>query len=213
MSHHIIDHGSSRSFPADHPFRTAATGDAAASVDVHLGRSGDVPVVPGKACVLIELDVECLGTHTGESDGSEGDVRIGFSRWVLGDEVASDLVELVVQPCTEPEALTVARELFQQHGFRVAVCADAPGRILNRLVRPYFNDALRALDEGVATAADLDKTVRLGLGYPEGPIALLRRSGLHEHHRVTTELHEQLGEPAFLPARRATVAADRHASA
>ena len=71
MSHHIIDHGSSRSFPADHPFRTAATGDAAASVDVHLGRSGDVPVVPGKACVLIELDVECLGTHTGESDGSE----------------------------------------------------------------------------------------------------------------------------------------------
>lgn len=213
MSPHIIDHGASRSFPRDHPFPAAATGDETAPVDVHLGPTGDVPLLPGKACILIELDVECLGTHTGETDGSEGDVRIGFSRWMLGDDVASDLVELVVQPCTQPEALTVARELFQEHGFRVAVCADAPGRILNRLVRPYFNDALRALDDGVATAADLDKTVRLGLGYPEGPISLLRRSGLHEHQRVTAELHHRLGEPAFLPARRATVAAHRHASA
>ena len=85
----------------------------------------------------------------------------------------------------------------------VAVCNDFPGRILNRLVRPYYNAALRRLDEGLATANDMDMTLRLGLGYPHGPIALLNRSGLHHHFEVTQDLYEQLGQEAYAPARRA----------
>jgi 3-hydroxybutyryl-CoA dehydrogenase len=119
------------------------------------------------------------------------------------------LVELVRQPGTSPAALTAAREVFEAAGLKVAVCGDFPGRIVNRLIRPYFNDTLRRLDEGLATAADLDKTLCLGLGYPEGPIKLLERTGLAEHHDVSEALHVALGQEPYLPARRAQVAKQR----
>lgn len=86
---------------------------------------------------------------------------------------------------------------------------DFAGRIADRLVRRYYNAALRRLDEGLATADDLDTTLRLGLGYPEGPIALLERTGLAHHFDVTHALFEAYGEPPYAPARRARVAKQR----
>ena len=94
---------------------------------------------------------------------------------------------------------------------QVAMCGDFPGRIIDRLVRPYYNAALRRLDEGLATAGDLDKTLRLGLGYPRGPIELLERTGLEHHFDVTQALFEAYGDPAYAPARRARVAKQRSA--
>jgi 3-hydroxybutyryl-CoA dehydrogenase len=76
----------------------------------------------------------------------------------------------------------------------------------DRLIRPYFNAALRRLDEGLASAEDMDTTLRLGLGYPEGPISLLERTGLAHHFDVTQPLYEQFGDAAYAPARRARVA-------
>jgi 3-hydroxybutyryl-CoA dehydrogenase len=72
--------------------------------------------------------------------------------------------------------------------------------------------ALQALDDGLASAEDLDLTVRLGLGFPEGPIALLESNGLAEHYDVSRALYEADGDPSFFPARRALVAkaAGRH---
>lgn len=164
---------------------------------------------PAGDCILIELGTEALGVHTGEDAGREGDTRIGFARWQIGQGEPTELVEVVIQPRTDPAALESARRKFENEGLKVAVCFDRPGRILDRLLRPYFNDALRALDNGLATADDLDKTVRLGLSYPEGPIALLHRTGLAHHHDVTKALFDVTGEQAFLPARRAAVARSR----
>ena len=89
------------------------------------------------------------------------------------------------------------------------MCGDFAGRIIDRLVRPYYNAALRRLDEGLATADDLDTTLKLGLGYPEGPIALLERTGLAHHFDVTQALYEATGEQPYAPARRARVAKSR----
>src|SRR6185436_324353 len=118
----------------------------------------------------------------------------------------SDLVELVRQPRTAQAAIDAARAVFEQHGLKVALCNDFTGRILDRLIRPYYNAALRRLDEGLATASDMDTTLKLGLGYPEGPIELLERTGLAHHHDVTRALYEAYGDPAYAPARRARVA-------
>ncbi len=205
----IADHGPSRSFAADDPFRARAVPDG--DVLVHLGVPPAAPVEadPARRCILIELGTESLGVHTGEDAGREGDTRIGFARWRLGDGEPGPLVELVVQPRTEPAALDAARAVFEGAGLQVAVCLDRAGRILDRMLRPYFNDALRALDNGLATANDLDKTVRLGLGYPEGPIALLHRTGLAHHPDVTETLFRLTGERTFAPARRAAVARSR----
>jgi 3-hydroxybutyryl-CoA dehydrogenase len=55
----------------------------------------------------------------------------------------------------------------------------------------------------------MDTTLKLGLGYPEGPVALLERTGLAAHFDVTQALYEALGDAAYAPARRARVAKQR----
>jgi 3-hydroxybutyryl-CoA dehydrogenase len=206
----LIDTGGSHSFPNRHKLHDVAGNDIivilGSAPGSALAKLGDVA---DRTAVLIELGTECLGVHTGERGGEEGSNIVGFARFRLGDAEPSDLVELVRQPRTRVAAIEAARTLFESVGLTVAVCGDFPGRIVDRLVRPYYNAALRRLDEGLASAGDLDLTLRLGLGYPEGPIALMEKTGLARHCAVTQALYEALGDPAYAPARRAQVAKQR----
>ena len=207
----IVRAGESRSFPAGHALLDRADGGAGRIViGSDAGRAfaglGDPAAF---SFVAIELGTECLGVHTGESRGTEGSRVLGFARFRLGAAPPSDLVELVRQPSSDPAALLAARQAFEAAGLKVAECGDFPGRIVDRLVRPYYNAVLRRLDEGLASADDLDLTLRLGLGYPEGPVALLERTGLAHHYSVSLALHELLGGEDFRPARRAQVAMSR----
>ncbi len=205
MTYKIIQHGESRSFPDSHPFVAHANPDGQGSVFIGAQAAGafqaHTEIVSQSSFVAIELGNECLGVHLGDDAGPDN--VVGFARFRLGDAAPTELVELVRMPYTSAHALDSARLAFEAAGLKVAVCSDFPGRILNRLLRPYFNAALRRLDEGLASAADMDTTLRLGLGYPEGPIALLTRTGLHHHYEVTRDLYEQLGQEAYAPARRA----------
>ena len=215
MSHQIIRAGESRSFPVEHEFlaNAAESGDVVVIVGANAGAAlRGLRDCGNKTAVLIELGAECLGVHTGEARGEEGSNVLGFARFRLGDAPPSELVELVRQPRTTDAALAAAREVFERAGLKVAVCGDFAGRIIDRLVRPYYNAALRRLDEGLASAADLDTTLKLGLGYPEGPIELLERTGLAHHFDVAQALFEACGDPAYAPARRARVAKQRQGS-
>ncbi|WP_175783069.1 3-hydroxyacyl-CoA dehydrogenase family protein [Burkholderia anthina] len=212
MRYEIVNAGESRSFPAPHPFleQASAGGDALVFVGVDAGRAYAASTgLASRTFVAIELGTECLGVHTGESRGLEGSNVVGFARFRLGDADPSPLVELVRQPGTSAEAVDAAKAAFQAAGLVVAVCNDFPGRIVDRLIRPYFNAALRRLDEKLASADDLDKTLCLGLGYPEGPISLLERTGLAHHFSITDALYQALGQEPYAPARRARVAAER----
>lgn len=208
----IIRAGESRSFPDSHAFLEQADASGESRVFVGNGagavfrEAGDLSSAP---FVAIELGTECLGEHTGESRGREGSNVVGFARFRLGTADPSPLVELVRQPGTLDSAIQAARVVFEGAGLKVAVCGDFPGRIVDRLIRPYLNAALRRLDERLASADDLDKTLCLGLGYPEGPISLLERTGLAEHHDVTLALYRALGQEPYAPARRAQVAKAR----
>jgi len=213
-SYQIVNAGDSRSFPAPHAFLEAARagGDGLVIVGRDAGDAfARLADAQSRAFVAIELGTECLGVHTGESRGSEGSNVLGFARYRLGDADPTALVELVRQPNTSAQALQAAREAFEAAGLAVAVCNDFPGRIVDRLIRPYFNAALRRLDEKLATADDLDKTLCLGLGYPEGPISLLERTGLAHHHDVSAALYQALGQEPYASARRAQVAHQRAA--
>jgi len=212
MRYSIIDTGESRSFPAPHALTqgAAAGGDVVIVIGAGVGRGlAAVREREKKTAVVLELGTECLGVHTGEARGAEGSNVLGFARFRLGNAEPAKLVELVKQPGTNPAALAAAKAVFEDAGLTVAVCNDFPGRIVDRLIRPYLNAALRRLDEGLASADDLDATLRLGLGYPEGPIALLERTGLAAHFDVTQALYEALGDAAYAPARRARVARQR----
>ncbi len=209
MQYSVINTGDSNVFEDDHALLSNASrsGEVVVILGAEAGKSlSELRDAAKKTAVLIELDGECLGLHTGESRGEEGGNVLGFSRFRLGAAEPTNLVELVRQPRTTDAAIAAAKAIFEGAGLQVAVCGDFAGRIIDRLVRPYYNAALTRLDEGLATADDLDTTLKLGLGYPEGPIALLERTGLEYHCQVTQDLFEAYGEGAYAPARRARVA-------
>jgi 3-hydroxybutyryl-CoA dehydrogenase len=212
MRYQVIDTGHSRSFPDRHALieKAQSEGDVVIVIGTRSGEAlKSLPARERKTAVLVELGTETLGVHTGEARGDEGSNVIGFARFRLGTAEPTTLVEIVRQPSTSEAALAAARAIFEDAGLQVAVCGDFDGRIIDRLVRPYYNAALRRLDEGLATADDLDTTLKLGLGYPEGPISLLMRTGLEHHHDVTHALFEAFGDPAYAAARRARVAKRR----
>lgn len=207
MGYAVVAKSESRSFPAGDAFLSGAGGAQSASVVIYCG----VPFVadPSKAAVLVELGNESLGVHTGEAMGGEGSNVLGFARYRNGNDPPSKLVELVRQPATSESALAAARALFEAAGLTVVVSADQPGRIIDRLVRPKYNAALRFLDDGLASQKDMDLTCRLGLGYPDGPLERVARGGLAHHHDVTKALFAVTGAQGYAPARRAVVAAAR----
>lgn len=207
-------HGTSRSFQPGEAFLDLhheeadilvllgdAVGQALAATDMSVFRA-----------VLVELDRDCLGALTGEDFGREGGNVMGMARYRIGPGEQTQTIELVVQPRTDREALDAARTLLEEAGFVVAVCNDVPGRILDRLMRPYLNLALDSLDRGVADAQALDSALTRGLGYKRGPITILESTGLDHHHAVTAHLHAALGQASYLPPRRAAVAAARRAN-
>ncbi len=209
MQYSVINTGDSNAFEDDHALLSNASrsGEVVVILGTEAGKSlSELRDAAKKTAVLIELDGECLGVHTGESRGEEGGNVLGFSRFRLGAAEPTNLVELVRQPRTTDAAIAAAKAIFEGAGLQVAVCGDFAGRIIDRLVRPYYNAALTRLDEALASADDLDTTLKLGLGYPEGPIALLERTGLEYHCQVTQDLFEAYGEGAYAPARRARVA-------
>ena len=205
MGYEIVSSGESRSFPGEDPFLAASV--AGADVVIYLGAPHRDDA--SKAAILVELDTECLGVHTGEESGREGSNVLGFARFRNGDQPPSNLIELVRQPNTPAAAIDAAREVFEKAGFEVVVCADQAGRILDRLTRPKYNDALRFLDEGLATAEAMDLTCRLGLGYAKGPIEQVVAGGLSRHYDISKALFEVTGSPGYAPARRAAVAKAR----
>jgi 3-hydroxybutyryl-CoA dehydrogenase len=205
MRYTIVQSGASRSFAEGDTFLAGATANAEIVVYINAPHVVD----PSKAAILIELDRECLGVRTGEAAGAEGSNVLGFARYRNGKDKRSDLIELVRQPATAESAIEAARALFTAAGLAVAVCTDQPGRIIDRLVRPKYNAALRFLDEGLASREDIDRTCRLGLGYPLGPIERVLSGGLADHYLVSRALFEALGLTSYVPARRAAVAHER----
>ena len=206
MRYSIQQKGESRSFPAGDAFLSGAAPAAQTEIAIYLG----APVVldPGKAAVVVELNTECLAEHVDEAAPTSRNV-VGFARYRNGDVAPSKLIELVRLSVSDQRAIDAAKAVFEAAGLTVVVCADQPGRILDRLLRPKYNAALRFLDEGLATAEDMDTTCKLGLGYPDGPIERVLKGGLRHHYEVTQALFETYGTPAYAPPRRALAAARR----
>lgn len=207
MRYAIVHGGQSRSFPATDPIWTGACDPERA--EVLIVSSQPVPTDARKAAILVELGTESLGFHTGEELGEEGSNVVGFARYRNGNDAPSRLIELVRQRATLESALAAARAVFEALGLTVVISSDQPGRIIDRLVRPKYNAALRFLDEGLATQKDMDLTCSLGLGYPDGPIERVVRGGLAYHYEVTKALFDVTGMAGYAPARRALVAKQR----
>ena len=103
-------------------------------------------------------------------------------------------------------ALTTSQETYEAlYAFAKAVgkepitAPDKGGFIVNRLLVPYLLDAIRCLEEGLGTAEDIDKGMKLGCGYPMGPFQLLDFVGLDTTYFIANILFEEFRETRFAP--------------
>jgi len=126
------------------------------------------------------------------------------------------VVELVPAIQTDESVVSQVVDLVNGiDGLSAVVTKDRPGYLLNALFLPYLNDVIGELDDGLATAADIDVALRLGLGYKVGPFELLDEMGLDRHLSTTTTVYEATGDSRFAPPPllSRTVAAGRLGSA
>ncbi|MEH0823613.1 MULTISPECIES: 3-hydroxyacyl-CoA dehydrogenase family protein [unclassified Micromonospora] len=110
------------------------------------------------------------------------------------------LVEVVQTIRTSAETTATARAVCASLGKTGVVCGDRSGFIVNALLFPYLNDAVKMLEASYSTADDIDYAMKLGCGYPMGPFELLDVVGLDVSLAIQRELYLELREPGFAPA-------------
>jgi len=109
------------------------------------------------------------------------------------------LVEVVSTIVTEPQVLTEVKGFVAQIGKTAVSTGDTTGFVVNRLLVPYLLDAIRMLEAGVATREDIDNAMKLGCGYPMGPLTLLDFVGLDTTYYIANIMFDEFKEPNFAP--------------
>jgi 3-hydroxybutyryl-CoA dehydrogenase len=108
---------------------------------------------------------------------------------------------LAVHPGLDPEFGRAAWAALATTGLPVTVVRDGPGMIAQRLLASIVNTACSIADQRLATPADIDTAVRLGLGYPQGPLTWGRDTGADVVLRILRGLHRGTGDPRYRPSR------------
>jgi 3-hydroxybutyryl-CoA dehydrogenase len=111
------------------------------------------------------------------------------------------LIELIRGSATTDETEAAIRGLAERLGKQVIVSADRPGFIVNRILMPFLAEAMRAYEEGLGTAHDIDTGARVGLNHPMGPLALADFIGLDVCLGIMRVLEDGFGQPRFAPPR------------
>jgi 3-hydroxybutyryl-CoA dehydrogenase len=114
--------------------------------------------------------------------------------------VVMRLVEVVSTVTTAPDVQATALALVERIGKHAVICTDRAGFIVNALLFPYLNDAVKMQQANYATADDIDKAMKLGCGYPMGPFELIDLVGLDVTLAIQTTLYREFREPGFAPA-------------
>jgi len=104
------------------------------------------------------------------------------------------LLEVVRALETDDDTLATAVEVGKRMGKEVVVIKESPGFITSRINAMIGNEAFYMLQEGVASAADIDKALKLGLNHPMGPFELVDLVGLDTRLNILEYLHKSLGE-------------------
>ena len=109
------------------------------------------------------------------------------------------LIELIRSDATDDATVATVRDLAAALGKQVIVSADTPGFIVNRVLMPLLAEAMRALEQGVASAEDIDAGARVGLNHPMGPLELADFIGLDVCLGIMRVLEDGLGQDHVRP--------------
>lgn len=109
------------------------------------------------------------------------------------------LLEVVRTIVTAPDALATASEVGRKMGKTVVTAQDTSGFIVNRLLVPYLLDAIRALEQGLASTVDIDNGMKLGCAHPMGPLTLSDFIGLDTIYYIGNIMFDEFREQRFAP--------------
>ena len=112
----------------------------------------------------------------------------------------SRLLEIVRADTTSEETLATVKAFGRSPGKEILVARDTPGFIFNYLLLALTGAAARLLENGVASAEDIDKSMTLGLGHPIGPLALADFNGLDVGYMVAHAMYERSKDPCLAPS-------------
>jgi 3-hydroxybutyryl-CoA dehydrogenase len=112
----------------------------------------------------------------------------------------SKLLEIVRADTTSEETLETVKKFGRSLGKEILVAKDTPGFIFNYLLISLTRAAERLLENGIATAEDIDKSMTLGLGHPIGPLALADFNGLDVGYMVSCAMYERGKDPCLAPS-------------
>jgi 3-hydroxybutyryl-CoA dehydrogenase len=110
------------------------------------------------------------------------------------------LVELIRGLQTSDDTLNVVRAFAERLGKTPIVVRNSPGFVVNRILCPMVNEAIFALQEGLASAEDIDNGMRLGCNHPIGPLALADMIGLDVMLAVMSVFYADFNDPKYRPA-------------
>jgi len=109
------------------------------------------------------------------------------------------LVEIIRALSTNDAAFEKAKGYVEAIGKTPVIAKDAPGFVVNRLLVPYLIDAIRVYESGLASKEDIDNGMKLGCGYPMGPLQLLDFVGLDTTYFIANIMFEEFREARFAP--------------
>ncbi len=112
---------------------------------------------------------------------------------------AMKLVEIIKGQSTSEETFRVIRSLAEKMAKNPIAVKESPGFAVNRILIPMINEAIFVLQEGVASAEDIDKGMMLGANHPIGPLALADLVGLDTLLMIQENLYKELGDSKYRP--------------
>lgn len=192
--------------------RVQPTSETKELADCQLVIESVVEDLATKKALFEELDANCsseaiLATNTSTLPVIEMAVATQRPEQVIGIHFfnpapAMALVEVVASLVSSEETVEAATSFARACGKEPVQVKDRAGFIVNALLFPYLNNAVRMLENGTASADDIDAAMKNGCGFPMGPLALLDLVGLDTSLAILEALYGEFADPNYAPVPR-----------
>ena len=201
--------------------RVSATADLSDLADCDLVIESVVEDLDVKTSLFAELDGICkadaiIATNTSTLPVVEMAVATNRPEQVCGVHFFNpapmmSLVEIIAPMTASEETMATVTAFAEKCGKNAVAVKDRAGFIVNALLFPYLNNAVRMLENGTASAEDIDEAMKGGCNFPMGPLALLDLVGLDTSLAILDALYEEFKDPnyAAMPLLRRMVSADQ----